>query len=470
MNAAIAEALALVHTRTGMVIPPSRRAQAEREVRAAMERAGIAPRAFVERVEAGGAELDELVDRLSVGETYFFREPGQFDALRNEVLPDLRRRRGPAVTLRAWVAACASGEEAWSLAMLVRDMGEDVDILATDLSLAALRRARAAVYGAWSLRHEGRERAGRWLLPEGTQWRVDPVLARNVRFERVNLVGPYWPAARTQALDLVLCRNVLLYFDPPTVARVAERLYAALGPGGWLLTASADPRLDSHAPFSVVSTAGGFVYRREDGAVERPRAALVGAGEGAAAMDAPARSAAGPREAGPVAASAAKPSAIPAAAPEARNGASSDAGTAGASEVSDLDALASRVHALAQREGSAAALAYVDTFVSTAPLVAGHHFLAGVLLLDLGRTAEAAAALRRALFLDATSILARFLLGNAAWRLGDAAGAAAAWREVRARCDRLPADTALPLGDGATAGQLGTAASALLTRVREASG
>ncbi|MBX3466413.1 MAG: hypothetical protein KF878_05880 [Planctomycetes bacterium] len=204
------------------------------------------------------ALLDALLDRLTVGETYFFREPEQFRVLADEVLPDLRRRRGEG-EVRAWSAGCASGEEAYSLAMaLLAARVERARVLATDVSPAALRLARAATYGPWSLRGLGARRALPFLEAQGRTWAVAPRARDLVTVERLNLAADPYP----QGLDLIFCRNVLIYLDAHAVARVARGLHAALAPGGWLFVAATDPPLRALAPFEEVATTAGRVYRR----------------------------------------------------------------------------------------------------------------------------------------------------------------------------------------------------------------
>ncbi len=148
--------------RTGLSFSPSRRQGAEQGIRRAMRRAGVADlEAYAKQLETQESVLDDLIVELTVGETYFFREPDQFAFLRREVLPALRARvteRLPGSIIRAWSAGCASGEEAYSLAMLFDSEGlaRHASVLATDISQAALAKARQGVYRGWSLRGDGR--------------------------------------------------------------------------------------------------------------------------------------------------------------------------------------------------------------------------------------------------------------------------------------------------------------------------
>src|SRR5262249_21859102 len=152
--------------RTGLCFPPPRRAAAEDGIRRAMARAGVAdPDRYRTLLESDGATLDDLVAELAIGETYFFREPAQFEYVRREVLPEVRARRGPGHPARAWRAACAPGEGAYSLAIVFAEGGlaGRSYTLATDVSRPALARARRGVYGGWSVRGTGAKAAGPYL-------------------------------------------------------------------------------------------------------------------------------------------------------------------------------------------------------------------------------------------------------------------------------------------------------------------
>jgi chemotaxis protein methyltransferase CheR len=206
---------------------------------------------YLDRVCADPAERTLALDLISTNETSFFREPRQFDLLEKTVLPLWRReadqgRRPPRI--RAWCAACSSGEEPYSLAIALLDqLGEDagwtLDVLASDLSSRILARAREGVFPAG--RVEGRmpeERLRRYFLrgrnARAGQLKVAPEVRELVRFQSINLVAGAYPVAR--GLDLIFCRNVLIYFRPERRREVVERLLALLRPGGLLFLGHAE--------------------------------------------------------------------------------------------------------------------------------------------------------------------------------------------------------------------------------------
>jgi chemotaxis protein methyltransferase CheR len=454
----------------------SRRAGLEDSIRRAMARAGVSdPTAYLDLLGHDTGALDDLLEGLTVGETYFFREPGQFAFLRHTVLPEFRRRgRRP----RAWSAGCATGEEAYSLAILFEQegLGDAGAILATDLCRSALERARRGVYRPWSLRGEAAALAQPYLEAAGKCLRVSAAVRRLVTFRPLNLALDDYPSVSTgtAALDLILCRNVLIYFDAETVRRVAARLRAALVPGGWLLTASSDPPLAELAPFAAVVTPHGVVYRRP---------ASDSAGPGAPA-EAPAILTTnfpglnGPEEALALPASEPPPPVRePIRAPDLTAQAQAAlargdyARALQLTEGADADvALAAvRVRALSGL-GSGEAERACAAAVARHPLAAELSYLHALLLLDLGRDAEAAQALRRVLYLDGALAVAHFTLGSVLERLGDVAGAARAYRNALGLSHARPPDEALPLADGGQAGPLAEVTAARLARLEEPEG
>ncbi len=203
---------------------------------------------YLRRVEADERERVRMLDLITTNETRFFRESKQFDLLDSDVLPrwaaevaDGKRPR----RLRAWSAGCSTGEEPYSLAMLFlshfrRDW--DMEILATDLSTRVLERARTAV---WPLSRSQeippaflRTFMLRGTGPEDGKMKAGPEVRALVRFERLNLNDASYQVPGP--FDLILCRNVLIYFDPEGKRRVIERLLSHLTPTGYLLVGHAE--------------------------------------------------------------------------------------------------------------------------------------------------------------------------------------------------------------------------------------
>lgn len=216
------------------------------------------------------AERDRLLPHLTNNESYFCRELGPLRLLRDEVLPALRERLGRAGELRLLSAACAGGEEVYTLAATVRDSGafapERVRITGVDLDPCALERARAGSYGEHAFRGTGPGFRDRWFRPAGEgRWEVGEELRRGVEFRRGNLVDPGWWRG-LEPRHVVLCRNVLIYFGDPALRRAAEGLHGVLAPEGYLFLGAAETLRRVPTPLRVERRPGAVFYRRPGGA------------------------------------------------------------------------------------------------------------------------------------------------------------------------------------------------------------
>jgi len=206
------------------------------------------------------AEFALLVDALVVNETYFFRDLAALDVLTKEVVPNLiAAGRRP----RIWCAACSTGEEPLTLAMLLDEAGllDQVTIVASDISARALAQAKEGRYRRRSLRSLPPGVVGRWLDGHEDGMRVFPAIARAVEFRRVNLVNSE-ELSQLGKFDVVICRNVLIYFQDRTIERVVRGLWENLDPEGLLLVGSSESLLRFDVPFSCEELRGAFFYRK----------------------------------------------------------------------------------------------------------------------------------------------------------------------------------------------------------------
>jgi chemotaxis protein methyltransferase CheR len=231
---------------------------------------------YERRLAAGGGEMERLLDLLAVHESYFFREVSQLEVAARRLIPALRRQR-PRDTVRVLSAGCSAGEEPYSLAMLLEEEHPETegapaegrrgrcDILGADLSVSCLERARRGVYSAAALRDTTPARRRRFFEPAGDEWRVREVVRRRVRFIRANLYRDPERALMGR-FDLILCRNVLLYFDAPARVRVVAMLHERLRPGGYLMVGRSETLLNVPSPLATLEIDGEAVYQREGGA------------------------------------------------------------------------------------------------------------------------------------------------------------------------------------------------------------
>jgi chemotaxis protein methyltransferase CheR len=412
------------------VFPPPRAHSLDEAIRRAGEASGhddVA--ALAASVERGDARtLHALASAATVGETYFFRDRTVWEALRSELLPRAAARRD-GQRVRLWSAGCSSGEEAWTLAIVAREtLGEGTfDVLGTDLSADQIGRARRGVYRPWSFRDVAPELVDRWFRQEASGLAVRDDLRGDVRFEVANLLEP-----GPRDVDVVLCRNVLIYFDPPAIAAAHAHLARALAPGGCLVLGPVDP---SPSPqIGLRPPAGRLpVYVRDDAwAAAPPLAASAPPPPASMAPRRSVRRTAARRPAVPdgPAALVAAPAASPAAScarrgPRLDDGRADDGGLERARELADAGRLAE-------------ARAQLDDLLGGDDRRAEAYVLRATIHQAEGRDAEAVLDLRRALFVDPSSPVAHALLGASLARLGHPARAERAVALALASLDPRP--------------------------------
>jgi chemotaxis protein methyltransferase CheR len=475
-----------VAERTGLLFREMQRDSVERGILLAMKSAGLAHLGeYFEHLQKHVSAFDNLVAELTVGETYFFRDVGQFGVIRQQVIPEVRSRRGFNHVFRAWSAACASGEEPYSLAMLfhAEGLGPNWHVLGTDVSRLALQRAKAATYGEWSLRGEGAEFARPHLHQVGKEYQVCQALRQRVAFEYLNLALDLYPSTvtGTRDLDLILCRNVLIYFDHDTIRAVAQRLYESLAPDGWLITASGDPILEDFAPWHAELTPAGLVYRRRSQPATKKGSGRLESIDVFDKVEVETESAHVLANVAtsewqiettaitvePVA-ECASPPVVSLADAEAAMRAGDYARAAELAARCEPSEAASAIHvqALANvnpSEAEAACAAALKRFGLSAQL----YYLRAVLLLELDREQDAVAAAQRAVYLQPSLVIAHFLLGSIFRRLDDRSAACRAFRSVRDLCLSRPAEEPVQFSDGEHAGSLARAAEQQLRSLEQ---
>jgi chemotaxis protein methyltransferase CheR len=435
----------LVRERVGLAFPQSRLADVAWAVRKAVADTGLPDAGALFRQLVRQARphdsLDALVSALNVSETHFFRDHGQIEALERRILPDIVARRRRERRLRIWSAGCSTGEEAYTLAILVHkqldDLAEwDVRILATDLNGRSLDLARQGVYGRWSFRGVPPQVRETYFVPDGERYRLAPQLRAMVTFEQLNLVdpAPLPLSADPWKADLILCRNVLLYFDADTARAVVGRLGGCLDEQGWLLL--------SQLEAAKLGGFDGFERDPHGGGADR-RAHPVPAGDAPAAPGGRAEA----REA-PVRAALRPPAPVPASgaavAPPAPAPADPAEVPPGYGEALRLWREHHPRHALRllQVEGSHDQL--------TAPL----HYLQGLILLDGGRAEQAMAAFRRCTFADPHFALGYLAQAGLFTRTGNPGRARAALENAARLVAHLDREARVFPGDELRAGAL----------------
>lgn len=459
--------------RTGMVFSSHRRADVESEARKAMARMNIQDvRNYLRRLETEKPVLDDLTAQLSVGETYFFREPAQFQLIREKLIPEILERRGQEGVLRAWSAGCSSGEEAYSLGILLDEegLGHRIRIQATDISKPALLKARKALYSAWSLRDMEPDWIARYFLSEGSGWRLRTPYRRRVEFSYLNLSLDPPSDFPSGGLDLILCRNVMIYFGGQTIEAVFRKLIGSLAEGGWLVSGPSDPVYDDCYLCEKIVTPSGVVYQKNS-RIPRPAPGVPWKPDPSSFLESFAA-----EEADSSFQEMPQPVLIPSLVPSfSAESPLSQAQRAFARmdygqvleltrpHLRDAAACLLSIRAAANLQGSFEAEQAAGRAVGFHPLSAELHYLRAVLLMDLGRDPEAVQAFRKTLYLDRTLAVAHFTLGAVLRRLQDWEGARRAYENTLELCKELPPETIPLLSDGESAGQLREAAQTQLS-------
>src|SRR5512133_1357061 len=259
----------LVHGHCGIHFRDDTKYLLERRLAPRLQALGLASFAeyhrFLRYDPGRAAELEEALDVITTNETYFYREPIQLGAFAQELLPDLARTLAPVRRLRLLSAGCSTGEEAYTLAVLVRESrlfeGWGVEIAGADISRRCLAAARAGAYGEHAFRSPEAEHMRRWFRLRGGKWVVDDAIRGMVRFGRENLLEPE-ALASLAWLDAIFCRNVMIYFDLAARRRVLARFHEKLRDGGWLLLGHSESLLNVTADFEIVHLTRDLVYRK----------------------------------------------------------------------------------------------------------------------------------------------------------------------------------------------------------------
>lgn len=458
----------LIAQQIGLFFPPGRWADLERQCGLAAREFGFAGlESFVGWLLSsalGREQLERLSSFLTISETYFWREPLVFQALENKILPELIQARQAMESrrLRIWCAGCSTGEEPYSIAILLRKLIPNlaewqITLLATDIDPKALGRAQTGVYGEWSFRNAPPGlREKNFTRTETGKYAIRREVRQMVSFASLNLAQDNYPSPNnnTGAMDLILCRNVLMYFSSELTRSIGRRFHEALVEGGWFVVSSSELSQVIFPQFTSVHFPGAIVYRRggekRDGGMPAPShavasppllqmAEVVTPAEPALVRLPPARSA--PLPAPPI-----PPPPAPAPA-----------------EETSADVLA-QVRALANEGCLDAAWRACEAAIRDDRLNYGLHYLSAVILQEQQREGEALAALRRAVYIEPDFVLGHFALGNLAQRQGQKSTARKSFANVLALLARLPAEELLPEAEGLTAGRLLEIVQATLQR------
>jgi len=416
----VSQISALIEQRVGLAQGALSGVQLERVVDSLA--AGDLPRLLQSLTDAADTDLvwQHLLDELVIGETYFFRSRAHFDLLRSVIVPQLveaRRGRGERV-LTVWSAGCASGEEAYSLAItlheaLVQHDGWTLRLIGTDINGRALRTAERGLYRPWSFRQGEQTWREKYFIPSEGGFQLRPAIRQMAQFRQMNVLS----GSPLPQCDVVFCRNVLLYFAERPARAAEDRLYEALAPGGWLLLGQAETIRHERDRWTTHLFPGAVLYQKPMGRTQSavyhhpPRPTVTR--EMAVALPA---------------------SSYRTAVSAVREKRYEEAGRLLAAllqaQPEEPSARTLLACLFANRGAVPEALAQLERALKANAAYADAHYLKGVLLLENGDESGARASLRSALYCRRGHPLAAMILGHLLINVGERTRARRVWQEA----------------------------------------
>ena len=385
--------------------------------------------------ERGEAELDAVIQELTIGETFFFRHREMFDALRDQVIPELIERNRDGRRLRIWSAGCATGAEPYSIAILLRHdlapqlVGWDITIVGTDINRAFLARAREGRFEEWAFRTNPEDLKHTCFVRADKSWIITPPFKEGVSFQYHNLVRHPYPSLVNNlfAFDLILCRNVAIYFSHDIVRKIVDQFHRCLVDNGWLLVGAAEPNTQLFHSFRQVSAPGAVLYQKS----AEPNVAKTWRAGGISPLLPPQQGADVPPS----------PST-----PSYPSSSGFQPGPATES-LDDIRSLADRGE-WEKAERSLARLLAKDRLNPHA------YFLSALLKEQAGKHQDAQEALRKVLYLDRHFVLAHYYLGLLLQKMGETAGAARSFRNALTILEPMDDEHAFAEAEGANVADL----------------
>jgi chemotaxis protein methyltransferase CheR len=480
LPAVVAQVAALIQQRTGLDVRTQFRADLStilsEQAREHGARGSSGLDGYLSRLRAASetdAIWQSLIDALTIGETYFMRDPAQFGLLRSNILPTLVEKRTAAGKpyLNLWSAGCATGEEAYSMAITLGEVIPHLEawavrLFGTDINARALAFAERATYRGWSFRHSETQQGelrvalrARYFAPQdiesGARWRLRDEIRERVMFRHANLLN----GAPLPQLDVIFCRNVLIYIDDAHVERLEDMFFDALAPGGWLFLGHAEALHARRERWLSHIFPGTVVYQKPErrgvtGALKHTErsAALIAPPITETRGAAPADDAGKPTYADAVAALHADDPAL----------AERLLAQVLGAHPSNAQAHALLASLFASRRAHPEAHAHLDAALRLDALLADAHYVRGVVCLEEGDTAEGQKALHQALYCAPDHTLAAFTLAGSLAKTGDLARARREWERARRLAAKLPPDAPVSIFGDLTAGQIVSLAAGYL--------
>ena len=408
---------------------------------------------------------DQVVSVLTVGETYFFRNTSHWEALRQQILPQIMaHREHSSRRIRIWCAGCSTGEEPYSVAMLLHETipnlaSWNILILATDLNREALRKAQLGQYGSWSFRGVDKRRQDTYFQLADRFYAIDEQIKRMVTFNYLNLVSDPYPSLtnNTNAMDIILCRNVTIYFTPQVTLSVVGRFHEALTDGGWLIPGPSEPNMVFYGDFETRNFPGTVVYQKARPAAARPAKSFKVVAPVLPQVPAFVTEtfAAAPR---PASAPAKLADPFDAALQLIQDGQLDEALVKLYEKLDHDAAFVPTYYTLgkiyANKGNLEEAQAWCEKAIQKDKLHAAPYYTLSLVYQEHGLTDQAIDVLKRAIYLDREFVLAHHNLAQLYQQRGDTLNAQRSLHNVLRLLDNQPRDQLIPEGDGLMVGRL----------------
>ena len=242
---------------------------------------------WLQSIPVSNSNWRQLIEVLTINETYFFRNTPQFIALRNEILPSLikQKRKMNQKRLYIWSAGCSTGEEPYSIAILLTELLKDINswdifILGSDINYMSLQKAKTGVYRNWSFRDVPEQIRNNYFSHEDGKYKIQKKIKDMITFRYINLVETSYPSFYSQTIDIdmIFCRNVMIYFTNQQTEQIIERFYETINPGGWLVVGHSEPMTSIHHRFNSVAQNDAIFYQKQEQPIKqeiKPVSSLV---------------------------------------------------------------------------------------------------------------------------------------------------------------------------------------------------
>lgn len=497
----------LVNSKTGLYFPRERWRDLKRNMQAAAPDLGFTDTEecirWILSARLTQEQVDILVGHLTIGETFFFRDHVVFETLKDRILiPWSRSRSGTEKRLRFWSAACCTGEEPYSIAMLLNEMaglfqGWEIRVMATDINARFIEKAEKGVYSQWSFRDMPERLMARYFTKTGkNRFEISPHIKKMVTFSQLNLIEerPVAPPGGVDAMDVIFCRNALMYLSPDMRERVIGRLTRFLATDGWLIVSPSETSFVQAPGLYPVRFPGSVLHRKgppgpakektaewvfphlTPGKLKLPKAVIVPLPSRRIISSHPKRTS-GPRpspvllkrEKGVVKKADLYGEALALyemgsyqEVTEKLGGLLSDE-KGGEHPLPMPEAMALLARACANLGRLEEARKWCERAVSVEKLNPDSHSLLAAIYQELGLAEEAISSLKRSIYLDPASVMAYFTLGHLMWQRGRAGEAKKSFQNALDLLSSMKPDDTVPHSDGLTVERLRQAIESMMT-------